>query len=177
MSSIGFSADAVQYYMGEALKEADAAGALGEVPIGAVIVDDGGEIIGRGHNLREIDHDPTAHAEMIAIRQACAQRSSWRLTHASLFVTLEPCPMCAGAIINARLDAVYYGAPNPKAGSAGTLINLLDFPGYNHRVPTYPGVRGDEAAQRMKAFFKRIRNELKAAKKAARLAGTDDRQP
>lgn len=91
--------------MGEALKEADAAQALGEVPIGAVIVADGGEIIGRGHNLREVNHDATAHAEMIAIHEACARRSSWRLTHASLFVTLEPCPMCAGAIINARLAA------------------------------------------------------------------------
>ncbi|MFT8339418.1 nucleoside deaminase [Schleiferilactobacillus harbinensis] len=173
---IAFTEDEIQYFMGEALKEADAAQALGEVPIGAVIVADGGEIIGRGHNLREVNHDATAHAEMIAIHEACARRSSWRLTHASLFVTLEPCPMCAGAIINARLDAVYYGAPNPKAGSAGTLINLLDFPGYNHHVPTYPSVREGEAAGRMKAFFKRIRDELKAAKRAARAAGTDDRQ-
>jgi tRNA(adenine34) deaminase len=165
---IVFSESEIQYYMGEALKEADLAQALGEVPIGAVIVADGGEIIGRGHNLREVNHDATAHAELLAIRQACARRSSWRLTHASLFVTLEPCPMCAGAIINSRLDAVYYGALNPKAGSAGTLINLLDFPAYHLSVPSVSGVRGEEAGERMKAFFARVRKEIKAAKQAAK---------
>ncbi|MDF2661781.1 MAG: adenosine deaminase, partial [Paenibacillus sp.] len=113
-----------ELWMEEAIKEAKKAEELKEVPIGAVIVKEG-RIIARGHNLRETTHDPTAHAEMIAIREASEVLGAWRLLDCTLYVTLEPCPMCAGAIVQARVKTVVYGTPDPKAGCAGTLMNLL----------------------------------------------------
>src|SRR5690606_17610554 len=119
-------------WMREAIAEAREAEAAGEVPIGAVIVKDG-RIIARGHNLRESTRDATAHAEMIAIRAASETIGAWRLLGCTLYVTLEPCAMCAGAIVQARLDKVVYGTSDPKAGCAGTLMNLLQEPRFNHR--------------------------------------------
>ena len=120
-------------YMREAIAEAEAASALGEVPVGAVIVI-GGEIVGRGGNRRESAKDPTAHAEMIAIRQAALAVGGWRLVGATLYVTQEPCPMCAGAIVNARVERVVFGCDNPKAGAVKTLYRLLEDARLNHRV-------------------------------------------
>ncbi|MCC2686880.1 MAG: CMP/dCMP deaminase zinc-binding, partial [Paenibacillaceae bacterium] len=127
-------------WMGEALEEAYKAQQLREVPIGAVIVKDG-EVIGRGHNLRETGHDPTAHAEMLAIREASEYLGAWRLTGCTLYVTLEPCPMCAGAIVQARIDRVVFGSADPKAGCAGTLMNLLQETRFNHQTDIVAGVR------------------------------------
>ena len=124
--------DDVQY-MREAIAEAEAAGALGEVPVGAVVIVDG-KIVGRGGNRRESAKDPTAHAEMIAIRQAALAVGGWRLVGATLYVTQEPCPMCAGAIVNARVERVVFGCDNPKAGAVKTLYRLLEDPRLNHRV-------------------------------------------
>ena len=109
-------------YMHLAFEQAKKAEEQGEVPIGAVVVDKDGNVIGEGYNRRELDEDATQHAEMIAIRQACKKLNSWRLVDCSLFITLEPCPMCSGAIINSRLAEVYYGAFDPKAGAAGSVI-------------------------------------------------------
>ena len=120
-------------YMREAIGEAQAAGALGEVPVGAVVVV-GGEIVGRGGNRRESAKDPTAHAEMIAIRQAAQAVGGWRLVGATLYVTQEPCPMCAGAIVNARVERVVFGCDNPKAGAVKTLYRMLEDARLNHRV-------------------------------------------
>ena len=143
-------------YMKEALQEAKKALDSGEVPVGAVIVRDG-EIIGRGYNQRESRHDPTAHAEIVALRQAGKYMKGWRLNGAVLYVTLEPCPMCAGAMIQSRIDRVVYGTDDPKAGSAGTLINILQFPGFNHEVKITGGVLADEAAALLRRFFERQR--------------------
>ena len=118
------------YYLQEAIIEAQKAAAIGEIPIGAIVVKDG-EIISRGHNRREIDHDPTAHAEIIALREAGKYLGTWRLSDCMLYVTMEPCPMCCGALINSRIDTVIYGADEPKFGSAGSQLNLLQFPGFN----------------------------------------------
>jgi len=145
-----------EHWMKEALLEAAKAKALGEVPIGAVVVR-GGEIIGRGHNLRETAADPTAHAEMIAIREASAALKAWRLLDCSLYVTLEPCPMCAGAIVQGRVPTVVYGAPDPKAGCAGTLMNLLQEPRFNHRVEVIPFVLEEECAAELTEFFRGLR--------------------
>src|SRR3954447_12658782 len=120
-------------YMGEAIAEAQAAAALGEVPVGAVVVVDG-KIVGRGGNRRESAMDPTAHAEMIAIRQAALAVGGWRLVGATLFVTQEPCPMCAGAIVNARVERLVFGCDNPKAGAVKTLYRMLEDARLNHRV-------------------------------------------
>ena len=126
-------------FMQAALAEAKKAQALGEVPIGCVIVHQG-QIIGRGHNLRETTQQAEKHAEMIAIAQANQVLDSWRLPEAELYVTLEPCPMCSGAIINSRIAKVYYGAADEKAGTAGTLMNLLTDPRFNHQVKVQKGL-------------------------------------
>ena len=118
----------------------------GEVPIGAVVVDKDGNVIGEGYNRRELDEDATQHAEMIAIRQACKKLNSWRLVDCSLFITLEPCPMCSGAIINSRLAEVYYGAFDPKAGAAGSVIDLFKVEKFNHHPKIYGGLFRDQAA-------------------------------
>ncbi|MFV9511862.1 tRNA adenosine(34) deaminase TadA [Tepidibacillus sp. LV47] len=146
----------IEKYMQEALLEAKKAEALGEVPIGAVIVKDG-KIIARGHNLRETKKDPTAHAEMIAIQQASQVLGGWRLHRCTLYVTLEPCQMCAGAIIQARIDHVVYGAKDPKAGCAGTLCNLLEDPRFNHQATVTSGVLEEEASLLLKKFFRNLR--------------------
>lgn len=153
----------IDNYMQEALFEAQSAFAIGEVPIGAVVVCHG-QIIGRGHNLREHGQDATLHAEMLAITEACEYMHSWRLPDAKLFVTLEPCPMCAGAIINSRIAEVYYGAPDPKAGTAGTLMNLLTDQRFNHQAKVVSGIRQTEAAQLLHDFFKEIRKQRKQRK-------------
>lgn len=147
-------------WMKVALDEARKAAEIGEVPIGAIIVR-GGEIVGRGHNRREIDHDPTAHAEMLAIREASRSLGGWRLLQSTLYVTLEPCPMCAGAIVQARIDRVVYGASDPKAGCAGTLMNLLQEERFNHQVEVVSSVLQEQCAQMLKEFFRNIRNNSK----------------
>ncbi|MBC8079582.1 MAG: tRNA adenosine(34) deaminase TadA [Gorillibacterium sp.] len=143
-------------WMREAIMEAEQARALGEVPIGAVIVREE-IIVGRGHNLRETTADPTAHAEIIAIRKASEAIGAWRLQGCTLYVTLEPCPMCAGAIVQARLPLVVYGTPDPKAGCAGTLMNLLQEPRFNHRVELESGILRDECAHLLTDFFRSLR--------------------
>lgn len=145
-------------YMRAAIEEAKKAAAIGEVPIGAVIVRDG-EIVGRGYNLRETEKDPTLHAEMIAIREASAKLGGWRLIGCTLYVTLEPCPMCAGAIVQSRIEQVVYGAVDPKAGCAGTLMNLLEEPRFNHQVPVVEGVLAEECGQLLKNFFRGLRKK------------------
>lgn len=145
-----------EHWMKEAILEAKKAEALREVPIGAVIVQDG-RIIGRGHNLRETKLDPTAHAEMIALREASETLQAWRILNSTLYVTLEPCPMCAGAIIQSRVDRVVYGAPDPKAGCAGTLMNLLQEEGFNHRTEVISGVLQSECSELLSSFFRNLR--------------------
>ncbi len=139
-------------YMRLALEEAQAALAEEEVPIGAIIVFED-RVIAAAHNQREQLHDPTAHAEMIAITQAAAARGSWRLDGCALYVTLEPCPMCAGAVVQARISTVVYGAADPKAGAVRTLFNLLDDPRLNHRCQIVPGVLAEPCAQVLSQFF------------------------
>jgi tRNA(adenine34) deaminase len=143
-------------FMREALALADLAASLGEVPVGAVIVRED-QILGRGHNRREIDRDPTAHAEVLAIREAAARLGSWRLEGCRLYVTLEPCSMCAGAMVLARLDACIFGCTDPKGGFLGTLGDLSSHPGLNHRFAVVPGVLADEASERLKQFFRSLR--------------------
>jgi tRNA(adenine34) deaminase len=143
-------------FMREALAEAELAAARGEVPVGAIAVRDG-RIIGRGHNLRETARDPSAHAELIAMRAAAAFLSSWRLVGVTLYVTLEPCPMCAGAIVNARVPRVVYGADDPKAGAVRTLYQLLEDARLNHRARVDAGVLAADCAALLKRFFMCVR--------------------
>ena len=143
-------------FMREALKEAQKAYDLDEVPIGAVVVKDG-EIIGRGHNLREKDQDPTLHAEIIAIANAARAAKSWRLTGCEIYVTIEPCPMCAGAMIQGRLDSLIFGAKDPKGGCAGSLYDLVRDQRFNHRLEVIDGVLEDECGQLMTDFFREKR--------------------
>ena len=140
--------------MRQAIALAAEAAAVGEVPIGCVVTDDlSGRVIGRGYNRRETDHDPTAHAEVLALREAARARRHWRLTDCTLVVTLEPCPMCAGAIVNARVPRVVYGCDDPKAGAARTLYQVCDDPRLNHRASVVPGVLADECAALLRSFF------------------------
>jgi tRNA(adenine34) deaminase len=145
-------------YMREALAEGALAGKLGEVPVGAVIVV-GGNIVGRGGNRRESAADPTAHAEILAIREAAQAVGGWRLVGATLYVTQEPCPMCAGAIVNARVERVVYGCDNPKAGAVRTLYQLLEDVRLNHRVQVVPGVLAGECAELLTSFFRELRKQ------------------
>ena len=147
-----------EYWMQQAILLAKEAEILGEVPIGAIIVR-GDEVVGRGYNLREQTLDPTAHAEMIAIRDASQHLDAWRLLECRLYVTLEPCPMCAGAIVQSRIPQVIYGTTDPKAGCAGTLMNLLQEPRFNHRTEVIPDVLQKECAQLLTDFFRRLRNK------------------
>lgn len=147
-----------EWFMREAIEEANKAWALREVPIGAVIVKDG-VIVGRGYNLRETRKDPTLHAEMIAIREASERLGGWRLIGCTLYVTLEPCPMCAGAIVQSRIEQVVYGAPDPKAGCAGTLMNLLEEQRFNHQVPVLSGVLEEECGNLLRDFFRSLRKK------------------
>jgi tRNA(adenine34) deaminase len=147
-------------WMQAAIEEAEKAWKIGEVPIGAVIVRNG-EIIGRGHNLRETAKDPTLHAEMIAIRQAAERLGGWRLIGCTLYVTLEPCPMCAGAIVQSRIGKVVYGAADPKAGCAGTLMNLLEDERFNHQAEVIPGVMAEQCGSLLTHFFRELRERRK----------------
>jgi tRNA(adenine34) deaminase len=140
-------------WMRAAVQEARAATAHDDVPIGAVIVLDG-SIIGRGHNERELREDPTAHAEVLALREAAAALGSWRVLDATLYVTLEPCTMCAGAIVLARVPRVVYGCSDPKAGAAGSVLDVLAEPRLNHRPEVIGGVMADECAELLRAFFR-----------------------
>ncbi|GEN34231.1 tRNA adenosine(34) deaminase TadA [Aneurinibacillus danicus] len=149
-----------EYYMGLAIEEAKKAEALGEVPIGAVVVRDG-QVVGRGYNLRETAKDPLAHAELIAIKQASETMGGWRLIGATLYVTLEPCPMCAGAIVQARIPRVVYGAMDPKAGCAGSLMNLLQEERFNHQVEMVQGICEAECSALLKDFFRALRERRK----------------
>ena len=150
-------------FMEEAIKEAEKAAALGEVPIGAVVVRDG-EIVGRGYNLRELEHDPTAHAEICAMRDAGKNTGGWRLENCTLYVTMEPCPMCCGAMINSRIDTVVFGATEPKFGSAGSQLNLLQFPGFNHNVHIVGPIDQERCSNLMKQFFAELRRKRKEEK-------------
>ena len=142
-----------EFYMGKALAEADIAAAVGEIPIGAVIVYQK-KVIARAYNLRETLPCATAHAELLAIEKACRALGRWRLTGCTLYVTVEPCPMCAGAIVNSRLDKVVDGCDDPKAGAVRSLFHIVDNERLNHRVEVVAGVRADECAQKMKDFFR-----------------------
>lgn len=146
------------FFMEEAIREAEKAAALGEIPIGAVVVCDG-QIVGRGHNLREQEHDPTAHAEICALRQAGKTLGGWRLSGCTLYVTMEPCPMCCGALINSRVETVVFGAREPKFGSAGSQLNLLQFPGFNHNVRIVGPIAQERCSDLMKQFFAGLRRD------------------
>ncbi len=141
--------------MSLAIAEAKLAEAAGDVPIGCVIIHDpSGEVIGRGRNRREVDHDPTAHAEIVALRDAATKTGHWRLLDCTMYVTLEPCPMCAGAIVNARLPRLVYGCDDPKAGAVRSLFTLLEDPRLNHRVEVTANVLADECAELLRNFFR-----------------------
>lgn len=139
-------------FMLEAIKEAKIAAGLDEIPVGAVLVVNG-EIVARGHNERETKQDATAHAEVVAIREACKKLNRWRLTDATLYVTLEPCPMCAGAIFNARIGRVVYGAVDSKAGACESVFNITDNKYLNHQSEMTAGVLGEECAKLLKDFL------------------------
>ena len=144
--------------MRQALNQAQIAYNKDEAPIGAVIVRNG-KIIARAYNKREITQSATAHAEILAIEKACKKLCLWRLTGCDIYVTLEPCPMCMGAIINARLSNLYYGADDPKAGSCGSIVNLNDYP-YNHKVTIYQGIMQAECTSLLTAFFQKLRKRM-----------------
>jgi tRNA(adenine34) deaminase len=145
-----------EVHMRTALAAAEQAASIGEVPVGAVVVVRG-EVIAVAHNQRETKNDPTAHAEIVAMRAAAAALNSWRLVDADLYVTMEPCPMCAGAIVNARVRRLIYGCDDPKAGAVRTLFQLLDDQRLNHRVEVVPGVLAVESSALLKSFFSRLR--------------------
>lgn len=145
------------HWMRLALEQAAMAAAIDEVPIGAVAVLDG-ELIGAGYNRKESDQDPTAHAEIIALRQAAQALDNWRLIGVTLYCTVEPCPMCAGAMIQARLQRLVYGTPDVRFGADGTIIDVLGETRFNHRVQVESGLMAEEAAQLLQAFFRRLRD-------------------
>lgn len=151
-------------YMELALAEARQAAELGEIPIGAVLVDESGQVVAAAHNMRETWQDGTAHAEVIVIQDACKKLGRWRLSGCTLYVTVEPCPMCSGAIVNSRVDRVVYGCPDVKAGGAESIFNIITNPNLNHCANVTSGVCEEECAQVMKDFFKRRRMENKARK-------------
>ncbi|WP_064091118.1 tRNA adenosine(34) deaminase TadA [Rossellomorea aquimaris] len=151
-------------YMKEAIKEAEKAGAILEVPIGAVIVVND-EIVARAHNLRETSQNAITHAETLAIQEACEKLGTWRLEEAELYVTLEPCPMCSGAILLSRIKKVVYGAKDPKAGCAGTLMNLLQDDRFNHQCEVIHGVLEEECGTILSQFFRKLRERKKEMKR------------
>ncbi|MBL4818301.1 MAG: tRNA adenosine(34) deaminase TadA [Deltaproteobacteria bacterium] len=145
-----------QQWMKKALQLAQEAAQIGEVPVGAVVVFED-QIVGSGFNRREIDHDPLAHAELLAIQEASRNLGRWRLTGCTLYVTLEPCTMCAGALVNARLDRLVYGAKDPKAGGIGSLYEIASDPRLNHRLDITSGVLENECSKILKSFFGKLR--------------------
>ncbi|PXX42993.1 tRNA(adenine34) deaminase [Hungatella effluvii] len=156
--------NADEKYMRAAIGQARKAGAIGEVPIGCVIVYED-KIIARGYNRRTIDKNVLSHAEIIAIKKACKKMGDWRLEGCTMYVTLEPCPMCAGAIVQARIPNVVIGCMNPKAGCAGSVLDLLHEDGFNHQVEMENGVLEEECSRLMKDFFKALREKKAAIKK------------
>jgi tRNA(adenine34) deaminase len=146
-----------EFFMSVALAAAKRASELGEVPIGAVVVTRENSIIAVAGNRREIDNDPTAHAEILALRQAAARWGDWRLYGCRVYVTLEPCPMCAGALLQARVKTVYYGASDPKAGAFGSVIDLRAITGYNHQLEGVGGILADKCSSILKDFFRQLR--------------------
>ena len=156
--------DPDEKYMREAIRQAKKAYALGEVPIGCVIVYED-KIIGRGYNRRNTDKSTLAHAEITAIKKAGRVIGDWRLEGCTLYVTLEPCQMCAGAIVQARIDRVVMACMNPKAGCAGSILNILDMPEFNHQVEAVRGVLEEECEDMLKTFFKELRIRNKEEKK------------
>lgn len=163
--------NADEKYMRAAIGQARKAGAIGEVPIGCVIVYED-KIIARGYNRRTIDKNVLSHAEIIAIKKACKKMGDWRLEGCTMYVTLEPCPMCAGAIVQARIPKVVIGCMNPKAGCAGSVLDLLHEDGFNHQVEMESGVLEEECSRLMKDFFKALREKKAAIKKTK--TGRDD---
>ncbi len=147
-------------YMREAIRQAKKASALGDVPIGCVIEYEG-KIIGRGYNRRMADKMVLAHAEITAIRKACKKMGDWRLEGCTMYVTLEPCPMCAGAIVQARIPRVVIGCKNPKAGCAGSVLDMLHEKGFNHQVETHVGLMGEECSRLLTDFFRGLRKKQK----------------
>ena len=152
-------------YMKEALKQARKAYKMGESPIGCVIVYEG-RIIGRGYNRRNTDKSTLAHAEPSAIRKAARVMGDWRLEDCTIYITLEPCPMCAGAIVQSRIKRCVIGAMSPKSGCAGSILNILDESRFNHQVETLSGVLGEECQQLLSSFFKELRVRIKSEKEA-----------
>ncbi len=159
-------------FMKRALHQAERAAALGEVPIGCVIVHDG-KVVGRGYNRRNTDRTTLAHAEISAIDKASRRLGDWRLEGCTLYVTLEPCQMCSGAIVQSRIDRVVIGAMNPKAGCAGSILNLLQMQEFNHQVEITYGVLEDECSTILKDFFKELRIRVREEKAARRGETTD----
>ena len=161
-------------FMKEAIRQAKKAYALREVPIGCVIVYEG-KIIARGYNRRNTDKNTTSHAEINAIRKASKKLGDWRLEGCTLYVTLEPCQMCAGAIVQARIDKVVIGSMNPKAGCAGSVLNLLEMDGFNHKVEVERGVLEEECSTMLSGFFKELRMEKAKAKAKAKEREENDK--
>ena len=155
-------------YMGMAVEEAKRAYNLGEVSVGAVIVKNG-KPIGKGHNLKETLKDPTAHAEIMALREAARYENSWRILDSTMYVTLEPCPMCAGAIVLARIPSLVIGAKDPRTGAAGSTMNLTGNPGLNHRVNVVFGVREEQCSSLLEKFFRELRKQTKTGGVSERL--------
>lgn len=155
-------------YMKEAIRQARKAEAIGDVPIGCVIVYEG-KIIARGYNRRNKEKTVLAHAELAAMRKACKKIGDWRLEGCTMYITLEPCQMCSGAILQARVDRIVIGCMNPKAGCAGSILNLLDMKEFNHQVEVERGVLEEECSEMLKSFFKKLRVRLKEEKKAKKL--------
>jgi len=160
------------YFMGEALRQAIRAWEAGEVPIGCVIVRQG-RIIARAFNQVEMLKDATAHAEMLAISQAQQAVGDWRLNDCTLYVTKEPCPMCAGAVVHGRFERVVFGAPDPKGGAAGGAMNLLQFPTLNHRCPVTPGVREPECRELLRSFFQEQRARRRSEREGSDRSGNE----
>lgn len=154
-------------YMKAAIVQAKKGAAIGEVPIGCVIVYDG-KIIARGYNKRKKEKSTLAHAEIAAIRKACRKLGDWRLEGCTMYVTLEPCPMCAGALVQSRIDRVVIGTTNPKAGCAGSVMNILQEPGFNHQVEVTYDVLREECSAMLSSFFKELRVKVKAEKQASK---------
>ena len=150
-------------FMKAAIREAKKAGKIQEVPIGCVIVSDG-KIMARGYNRRNIDKNTLAHAELSAIKKASKKLGDWRLEGCTMYVTLEPCQMCAGAIVQSRMDKVVIGSMNPKAGCAGSLLNLLQFPAFNHQAELVTGVLEEECSALLSDFFRELREQKRKAK-------------
>lgn len=156
-----------EHFMKLAIEEAKKAEALKEVPIGAVLVHDG-KVISKGYNLRETTQRSITHAEIMVIDQACEALQTWRLEEAILYVTLEPCPMCAGAIIQSRIKKVVYGAKDPKAGCAGTLMNILQDERFNHQTEVVHGIMEEECGELLSSFFRKLRQQKKEKKQQLR---------